>query len=170
MRTIETKIYRFEELSDLAKENAIDMLRFINTNDTDWWQCSFDTWREIGVQINSFDLFKEKIEIDLFYSHEDVAQRIVSSFGHNESYDFAKEYLELKKKLDKTYENEFDEWGECAEYDDELDDANALFYADLENAIIWWLRLEMDYLESDDAIIDTIEANEYEFTEIGERY
>ena len=40
MGTIETKVYKFNELSDTAKENAIDRLRNINV-DYDWWEDDF---------------------------------------------------------------------------------------------------------------------------------
>lgn len=163
MKTIELTLYKFDELSKETQEKVIVDKRCINT-EFDWWQCTYDTWNEIGVRIESFDLYNMDIDILLFYTEEDTAQSILSFFGHNENYDFARKYLEYKKKLDKTYEDSFDEFGECEEYDEELDDANALFQTDLRNALLSWLREELEYLQSDQAIIDTIEANDYDFT------
>ena len=169
MKTIELTLYKFDELPKETQEKVITDNRYINT-EFDWWECTFDTWKEIGVRIESFDLYKMNIDILLFYTEEDTAQSILSFFGHNDNYDFARKYLEYKKKLDKTYEDSFDEFGECQEYDEELDDANHLFQADLRNALLSWLREEMEYLESDQAIIDTLEANDYDFTEDGKLY
>jgi hypothetical protein len=163
MKTIEVKLYKFNELPEEVQDKVITNNRGINTENSDWWYFSFDTWKEVGVRIEHFDLYKMDIGISLFYSEEQTAESILSFLGDNENYEFARRYLEYKKKLDKTYENEFDEWGECEEYDDELYDANHLFQDDLKNALLSWLREEMEYCESDQAIIDTIEANDYDF-------
>lgn len=169
MKTIEMKLYTFEELSHKAKQVALNDYRGINT-EFDWWECSYDTWKEMGVQIESFDLYREEIDLQLFYDEEDTAENILSFFGHNDFYDFAKDYLETKKKLKKTYEDSFDEYGECEDYDLELEEANDLFQYCLKTAILYWLKGELEYLESDEAVADTLEANEFEFTEYGKRF
>ena len=163
------KLYYFDELSDKAKETAINDYRDINV-DYDWWECSYNTWEEMGVKINHFDIYRQDIGLEFYETEEEVAKYIVIDFGHNEFYDFAKEYLEAKKKIDKTYKDSFDEFGECEDYDFELEELNDLFQYDLKHAILFWLKEELEYLQSDEAIADTLEANEFEFTEYGKRF
>lgn len=167
MRTIETRIYYYEELDGFAQRKALAHFSDINL-DHDWYQPTFETWNEMGVSIKSFDLYRKHIELDLMYSFEDTAISIVSYFGEDhDGYKFAQDFLMYKKKLDKTYENSFDEFGECQEYDDELEDACDLFYADLKESIYTWLEAEWDYLQSEEAVEESIIANEIEFTKEG---
>lgn len=156
------KLYTFDELSDKAKETAINDYRHINIH-YDWWQPSYDTWNEVGLQILHFDLYKQDLGYEFFDNEEDVAENILVIFGHNEFYDFAKQYLEAKKKLDIEYE-------ENEEYDLDLDELNSLFNHDLKLAILHWLEGEYEYLQSDESVADTLEANEFEFTEYGKRF
>lgn len=167
MRTIETRIYRYEELDGFAQRKALAHFSDINL-DTDWWQPTYETWHEIGVVIKSFDLYKKHINLDLMYSFEDTATSFISYFGENhEGYKFAQDFLMHKKKLDKTYENSFDEFGECQEYDEELEIACRFFYADLKDSIYTWLDAEWEYLQSEEAVEESIIANEIEFTKDG---
>ena len=78
--------------------------------------------------------------------------------------------VKLEKKIDKTYEDSFDEFGECEDYDFELEELNDLFQYDLKHALLFWLQSELEYLESDEAIADTLEAHEYDFTRQGKRF
>jgi hypothetical protein len=169
MKTIEVKLHTFDELSDKAKEFAINEHRDINV-DYDWYQCTKDEFDELGVVIKSFDLYRRQIELDFKYNLEDVCQSFVYEFNNISIAEYAKRYLEAKKKLDKTYENEFDEWGECEEYNEEMELLNSLFIKDLEEELLSWLDSEYEYLQSDEAIAETFEANEYEFTEEGKRF
>ena len=163
MKTIEVTLYTFDELSDKAKEFAINEYRDINVH-YDWYQCSIETFSEFGIVIKSFDLHnKGTIELDFKYNLDDICQSFVYEFNNNSIAECAKEYLEAKKKLNKTYENEFDEWGECEEYNEELELLDGLFTKDLEEEILSWLDSEYEYLQSDEAIAETLEANEYDF-------
>jgi hypothetical protein len=162
MKTIEVTLYTFDELSDKAKEFAINEHRDINV-DYDWYQCTKDEFDGLGVVIKSFDLYRRQIELDFKYNLEDVCQSFVYEFNNNSIAEYAKRYLEAKKKLDKTYENEFDEWGECEEYDEERELLNSVFIEDLEEELLSWLDSEYEYLQSDEAIAETLEANEYDF-------
>jgi len=160
MRTIEVKLYEFNELSDEAKQKAIRDNSEINMH-YDWWDCTHETWKEIGVRIDSFDLYKQHVGFNNLYDYEDIAQSILSFFGEeNDTYAFAKEYLEQVRKLDE----------ESEDYDEDKEALEEEFYIELENTIFDWLRTEYEWLISDEAIAETLEVNEYEFTENGSRY
>ena len=55
MRIKETKVYHFNELSDDAKETAIQELSDINVG-YEWWQYNFDDAENIGLKITEFEL------------------------------------------------------------------------------------------------------------------
>lgn len=70
MKTKTITLYQFDELSDEAKENAIEKLRDINVNYPDWDDYLIDNWQEalekIGFQ-------NAKIEYSGFWSQGDGA-------------------------------------------------------------------------------------------------
>ena len=46
MKTEETKIYEFSELSEESKEHAIDKMRLFNVEHIDWWDYTVDDFKE----------------------------------------------------------------------------------------------------------------------------
>lgn len=46
MRVIETKVYTFEELSEEAKEKAIEKNRYVNVEYWEWYDNVYDTFKE----------------------------------------------------------------------------------------------------------------------------
>jgi len=173
MRIIETEVYTFDELSDGAKENAINELREINV-EHDWWDCTYETFRELGIRIEHFDLGRRsEIGIDLIETHHEVAINIISTFGENGLKANAEYFIEQRDKLVK----ELGEGDEVAGYsvkegneikfDLRVETIEEYYFNGLKRDILHWLRCEFEYLMSDEAIIDTIEANEYEFTKEG---
>lgn len=151
MRTIGTTIYYYEELDGFAQKNALSYFSDINLDD-DWWQPTYETWRENGVVIKSFDLYNGYIEMDFIDEFVDVASSIISFFGKdNDTYKFAQDYLSSLPNLTQ----------------DEVEDANDLFYSDLQDCIANWLQGEFDYLLSEEAVEDAIIDREIEFTKDG---
>lgn len=173
MRIIETEAYTFDELSDDAKESAINNLREINV-DHDWWECTYETFRELGIRIEHFDLGRRsEIGIDLIETHDEVAINIISTFGENSLKVNAQYFIEQRDKLVK----ELGEGNEVAgysvkegnevEFDERVETIEGYYLKQIKIDALDLLRGEFEYLMSDEAIIDTIEANEYEFTKEG---
>ena len=173
MRIIETEAYTFDELSDDAKENAVNNLREINV-EHDWWDCTYETFRELGIRIEHFDLGRRsEIGIDLIETHHEVATNIIGTFGENGLKANAEYFIEQRDKLVKEL-GEGDEIagysvkeGNEEEFDERVETIEEYYFNGLKRDILHWLRCEFEYLMSDEAIIDTIEANEYEFTKDG---
>jgi hypothetical protein len=175
MKTIEIKIYKFAELSEQAKQNAINNLIDINVNHN-WWEFIYEDANNIGLKITSLDLDRNRHANGKFiYSAEECANKIIKEHGEQcETYKTALKYLEDRKKLVSKYsdgkkldivieENYYEFDNECDELDEEF--LNNI----LEDYSIM-LQNECEYLQTDEAIIDTIEANEYDFTENGKLY
>lgn len=54
-------LYEFSELSEQAQKRALRDLCDVNT-DYNWWEFLYDQAREIGVQINGFDIDRGTIQ------------------------------------------------------------------------------------------------------------
>ena len=161
MRTIELKVYEFQELSDAAKRTAINEYRDINT-DYDWYAATYDDAESIGLEIKGFDLYANRIQAELIQSVAQCCEDIIAAHGESTStYELAvsaKQWLEDAEKVDD------------AEFDDEINVVEERFRRALSSAYLSLLKDEIEYLESDEAIIEAIEANEYEFYENGKKY
>lgn len=160
MKTIGIKLYQFNELSEEAKENALNNLRYINVESEWWYECSIETFSEFGIVVKSFHLERREIELDFKKDITDICQKFAYEWKDNEIGETCKAYL---KSVDAQL---------CLDASDQdmLEDMEGVFIKDLEYAILNWFNDEYDYQTSEEAIIETIEANEYDFTENGKIY
>ena len=55
MRTINVNLYQFDELSDVAKQEAITELYDINI-DHNWWKFIYEDAKTVGLLITGFDV------------------------------------------------------------------------------------------------------------------
>ncbi len=191
--TTTTKVFKFKELSDEGKEKALENLRDINVNYSDWHEFTIE---DFTTQLNLFGIEDVKVYFSGFYSQGDGAM-----FECNYSYkkgglkavkEFAEEkgILEILERIQEIQKNNF--YGmsvsiihrghyyheNCTEFSiDHIEERAFSCYDDLEDCFkdlmrYLYRKLEKEYyyLISDAAIIETIEANDYEFTEDGELY
>lgn len=172
MKTIEIKLYKFEELSSEAQDKVIEELYDINISH-EWWEYSYEDAKNVGIKITGFDLDRANYcKIEPYYKYSTIANKIMAEHGENcETYILAETFL---KERDEIIDSaELDENGDFEDQylvDEKLDDLENEFEYDLENEYLSMLKSEFEYLTSNEAIIETIEANEYNFTEEGEQY
>jgi len=172
MRTIKTNVYKFSELSEYAKERAIDNLRF-NIYD-EWWDGVYEDAENVGLRIAGFGLDRNRHAMGEFIEGaEHCAARIITGHGKDcETYKTAAQYLKQRGGLVTMYsdgvntsvvaeDNEYD-------FDNACDDLDEEFLKSILEDYSILLQNESEYLQSDEAIIEAIKANEYEFTEDGE--
>lgn len=170
MRTIVTRtdVFKFDELSEEAKQKAVENLYDLNV-DYDWWDSIYDDAKQIGCKIDGFDTGRGNSIKFVCKDAEETATLILENHGdQTDTYKLAEQYLKDHDKIIE--EAERDEDGELAdEYavDRLLDDLDAEFIRALGEEYLSILRQEYEYLTSEEAIIETIRANEYEFTEEG---
>ena len=55
MKNITTTLYSYDELSEDAKDKAIEEMYDINVNH-DWWEFTYDDAETIGLKITGFDI------------------------------------------------------------------------------------------------------------------
>lgn len=146
MRTFTTKhvVYNFDELSATAQDAAIEHLSDINV-DHNWWEFVYEDAELIGLELQGFDLYRHDIEGELTEDLPEVCKAIMREHG-NETATYS---LAVKWQHKHGEDNE------------------AEFLKELLQEYLSILSNDYDYLTSREAIVETINANEYEFYEDG---
>jgi len=165
--TIIKTYYQFNELPEDVKQKAIEKLYDINV-DHDWWDCLYEDAENIGLKISEFDLDRASyVKGNFIECAHDTAKAILREHDeHCETYHTAARYLETYKVEVK--ENEKENADE--EYPEDFlntEDIDNEFLKSLCEDYRILLSKEYDYLTSEIVIINTIEANEYEFDKDG---
>jgi hypothetical protein len=138
MKTLTETIYTFSELPKDAQQKAISNNIDIHFN-YKWYDFIEEDLKEINCKLVEFDLYYNTIKIKLLTDSETVASQILSNHGEScNTYKIAKELL-------------------CNEIDEEQ------FLKQLQKDYLNSLQIQEDYLRSNDAIIETFEANDYYF-------
>ena len=164
MKTIEIKVYRFEELDEQTKEKVIENYRYINVDNTFWYDCIKEEFDELGLEIKEFNLDRgnyAKIYID---NLEETSKSILHEFGDSV----------LIKQTAKNYINEYEKiqanFKEDEDIEREVELLDEQYEKEYSEDILSYLRSSYDWEISDEAITETIEANEYDFTIEGKIY
>ena len=175
MKTIEVKLYKFSELSEDAQQKAIEKLCDINV-DYDWWESAYEDAENIGLKITGFDIGRGRNATGEFiFGAYEVANKILKEHGktcetHKTASQFIKDWdLLVEKYSDGINKNRVSEDNEY-EFDGEADDLEHEFLNSLLEDYAMMLEKDYEYQTSKEAIIETIEANEYDFTEDGKLY
>jgi hypothetical protein len=164
MREEIIKLYTIDELSEGAREKAVSEMSNINV-DYEWWEFVLDDAKTIGLLIDEFSIDRKEINGTFTQAAVDVAATIIREHGEScDTYKTAKNFLaEIENKgydLDSLT-------------DEEQEDYDAL-YAEFEYSLLQdylsALDKDYDYLTSEEAILETIRSNGYEFTEDGKLY
>ena len=179
MREMTTMVYSFNELSEAAQERALNAFRCINV-EYDWWDGAYDTICTVG-NLLGLDIDRINFDADLYcifnadYEYARGAVKAVKAeFPQNtDLHKIASELQALQKRhfyslscavreardMNRYSCFRFGEDYECSDLGDIIDD-----FAHWARIL---LRDEYEYLTSDDAVKEMIEANEYEFDEGG---
>jgi len=164
MKTIEIKVYRFDELDKQTKEKVIENYRYINVDNTFWYDCIKEEFNSLGLEIKEFDLDRgnyAKIYIDNF---EDTSNYIIKEFGDSVLIkQTAKNYINEYEKIQANFKEDEDVEREVELLDDQYE-------KEYSEDILSYLRSSYDWEISDEAITETIEANDYDFTTDGKIY
>lgn len=208
MKTIEIKIYSFDELTETAQQNAINHFRYHLDNSFEYDNIISSVKKLIDI----FDLKTGNEYTDLRYSHiEDnilelsgvrLYKYILNNYGsflfqpkYLKCIDNAVNYKQFICKQHKDHKGEiytqlyskYKKTDSCVLtgvcYDDDILKPVYKFLKnpcklttfedliqDIENAISKTFQDVEDWLNSDEYIIDTIEANDYDFNENGKLY
>ena len=169
MRTVRTKVFKFNELTDKAKQTAIENLYTINV-DFDWWESTYEDAEQIGLKITSFDLDRNRHAKGMFLDNGiNCAKLILESHGEMcETYKTAKSFLAEIEQIETNFESlDTSDFDNIQEKEDAIQDAESDFLNSILEDYSIIMQNECEYLQSDEAIAETIIANDYEFTQDG---
>ena len=162
MKTIETKVYTFDELSDEAKERALNWMLTVSYDDDYHVTDLCEDAKNIGLNIIQLDDYKSN-KGAFITSALSCANSIVAEHGDTcETYKTAKNFLKEVAAI---------EYPEDSEDSEDLREAqdNEFLHTLLEDYRIM-LNKENEYRSSREYLTDNILANEYTFTEDGKRF
>lgn len=154
MRKIEIALYKFDELSEESKQKAIDRLSDINVDGVWYDYIIDDAVNAVGLQIR--DVYQDRDDKWTFkavhlLSVKESMNKILSNVGKKDSlYAIAKRYSDLLV----TY---------SIKRDHEYRQAIENYYKSL-------FEHSYSYLTSEEAIVETIKASDYEFYKNGALY
>lgn len=164
MKTIEIKVYKFKELDKQTKEKVIENYRYINVENTFWYDWIKDDFNRLGLEIQEFDLGRgnyAKIYIDNF---EDTSNYIIEEFGDSVLIkQTAKNYIDEFNKIQETFKQ--DEYIER-----EIEMLDEEYEKEYSEDILSYLRAEYEYQTSDEALDEFFINNDYDFTTEGKIY
>jgi len=170
MKTVSINIYKFNELSETAKQKALDHLFDLNV-DYNWWEDMYEDAKEIGLKITSSDIDRKDITGEFNLEACEVAQNVLNSHGEScETYKTTEKFMEVWQPIFSDYMDESSENYESSESEETLIDLETEFLNDLLQDYLILLEHDYDYRTSTEAIIESIECNDYDFTEDGELY
>lgn len=185
MQTVSIQIFKFNELSADAQQVAINGLGHINT-DHNWWEFTYEDAKEIGLQIKGFDLDRNRGADGRFIGTAlNCAQNIIANHGTEcATFTTAKSFIEEWNGLVNKWTGKIDGItpdgnnyyitfeSDANEYDFDLDlqDLEDDFLQSILEDYSIMLQNECDYLQSDEAIKETIIANDYDFLITGKQY
>jgi len=168
MKIKHVKTWKLNELPEDTKQKAIEKLYDINIEFGDWWDQIYEDAADVGIKITSFNIDRGSCCEGVIYDFVETAQKIIKNHGELcETYLTANNYLEDRAKLVEKYSDgiETDIVTEDNEYDFDLecDDLDEEFKKSILEDYRIILSKNYEYLTSKEAIIETIEANDYDF-------
>ncbi len=163
MKTIEIKVYKFKELDKQTKEKVIENYRYINVEDTFWYDWIKDDFNRLGLEIQEFDLNRNYVKIYI-ENFEDTSNYIIEEFGDSVAIkQTAKNYL---KELEEIVSN----FKEDEDIDREFETLDEKYQHEFVADILSYLRAEYEYQISDEALDEFFINNDYDFTTNGKIY
>jgi len=162
-------VYKYSELSEAGKAKALENLSDLNT-DIEWWESTYEDAEQIGLKIIEFDIDRASyVKAEFIEDACHCAHKIKDNHGEIcETYKTAVNFLaERDKIVNEANKDDNGDFEDEYELDQDLNYCEAEFLKSIQEDYRINLQKDFEYRTSDEAIIETIEANEYDFTEEG---
>lgn len=156
MRKQEINIYTFEELPEKTRDKVLDKLREWNV-DCDWWYSVYEDARNIGLDIDSFDIDNHTITGKFITTPDDTANKIIAE--HDKA---CATYKTAAGFCPALTANSADDNA----YDDAVDNFRRALLKDY----LAQLSKKYDYLTDDKTLLEQIKEGEYEYYEDGRQF
>lgn len=174
MKTIEIKLFSFNELNEKAKEKALNEHRYMEVEDDFWSEGVIENWKEIlekqgfeepkilysgfGSQGDGACFTCKSIDFEKFENGEYKKADVSAYIEHSYRYFFATSTnvcIETEESVSDDLSNEIEK-----AIKDKREEIGNKIYRDLEEAY--------SHATSDECIIECFEANDYTFEENGD--
>jgi hypothetical protein len=181
----EYEVYPFNELSDEAKQKAIERYGNINV-DYSWWEmdCIYQEMaKDYGLEINMgevcFDLDRDNYLYFETYNHGGKDNWITGIYIADYKKFCKKAGVRYTKKIkEDNFSINHKHYGggsgknyiDSYDLDEKTEEKLQACLDEFIDKVLSGLKEEYNHLTSEEAIIDTIESNEFEFLESGERF
>lgn len=186
--TMTVTLYQLSELDDRAREKAIEAFRDTNVDYDGWWESVYE-WKT--EELEEAGIISPRIYFEGFY-HQGSHARFIGSVdlaAWMKSQKLAKKYRTLynaateghiRAEIASAYRDSaraevevwsYPNWDKQEKLDEQANAVQELleeWRRDKSHDIYKALRDEYEYLTSDEAVAESIEANEHKFTEEGE--
>lgn len=168
METREYNVYKYKELTEDQQQKVLGNYADINV-EFEWWDCLYEDAKNVLLKIDGFGLDRDRHCTGDFIEYaNDTAIMIFNNHGEScETYQTAVRYQdEISALWAKLPEDLADDGCDNNEY--EREEAESEIDAEFLRSILEdysiSLQKSYDYLTTEKAIIETIEANDYSFT------
>lgn len=192
MKQITINLYKFNELSEEAKQKSIEENRYINTEYWCWWHNVEDQFKEdmteLGYEVENIYFsgfsnqgdgacFEGKVSIDEWLKAHKLGNKYRALLNYCRNYggyvtiEQQGHYYHQKSMtftesdtLQSYFYLEYDRFGE--KVGKQIDEVMELIENEAEEKarqLYKDLEAESDYMMSDEAIAETLEANDYDF-------
>lgn len=153
MREVKIKVFKFDELREDAKKQAIEWYQ--SGCFGDWWEYTYEDAERIGCKIKGFDLNCWSIDFDFVLGAREVALKVIAEHGAEcDTFKAAKSFLS----------------GFTVCLEDEEEKLAEVFRLELGGCYLSMLKGALDWEESEEKAVEDIRANEYDFTADGKRF
>lgn len=171
MRTIETKVYKFKELSTVAQKDAVEHLYDLNTMH-DWWDYHYEDAENAGIEITGFTLRGNTISGEVINGMEEVFENVLRDHGQDCKTVAIMIHFNAYKAnfIDEAPKDENGDFEDEGALDEKIDELEKETLNDMLQEYLKMLQVEHDYRTSEEAIKESIEANDYEFYENGKLF
>lgn len=159
MKTKTYNVYKYEELPKNAQEKALNNYRDINV-DYEWYDYIEEDAKGIGFEITEFNLDNRTMSGGIMYDIEAVIKLIKANHGKKtRTYESACDIENRLKEINKIKDIE--------EKETALEELEETFNDYLKEDYLIMLAGDYEYRLSDEAVKETLEINEYDFTLAG---
>lgn len=154
MKTLQVNVYQYSELNEKAKEKARNW--YLEWQDFSFeWDSIKDDAKNVGLKLTAWD-YGRYCEGEFIGSAKECAEAIIKEHGKTcETYKTATAFLgDIKKEQDE----------------EKIEDREKNFLLSILEDYRILADKNYDYMQSEEAIAESMEANEYTFLENGKRF
>jgi hypothetical protein len=170
MKEITIKLYQYDELSEKAKEKALNW--YMSSMDIDYqfaWDNVKDSAKDIGLDLKGVE--RGYMKGDFTKTAEECANKILKEYGKEcEIYKTASGFIKELKRIEEATNKQ--ENGEESDFNTEAEIENAEM--EFRQSLLEDYRVisekEEEFISSKEQIEENIKINEYTFLENGERF